>query len=137
MSRNDLEDRLIRFAIRVVKFAEQLPNSIVGIRLKDQIIRAATSAPLNYGEAQSAESRRDFVHKSKIVLKELRESNVALKMIEGLKLSKDQVETSELLKEANELIAIFVTSVQTARKNDEIKEQGIKNSEYRSRRIRE
>lgn len=119
MSRNDLEDRLIVFAIRAVKLAEQLPKTVIGIRLHDQLTRASSSAPLNYGEAQSAESRKDFVHKCKIVLKELRESNVALKMIDGLKLVKDNQELTWLLKEADELIAIFVTSVETARRNDE------------------
>lgn len=119
MSRNDLEDRLIRFAVRAVKFAEQLPKSVVGNRLNDQLTRASTSAPLNYGEAQSAESRKDFVHKTKVVLKELRESNVALKMITGLELAKDIEEQTWLLKEVGELIAIFVTSVETARRNDE------------------
>lgn len=81
---------------------------------------ASSFAPLNYGEGQSAESRKDFIHKVKIVLKELRESNVALKMIERLKLAKDLQELAWLLKEVNELIAIFVTSVETARRNDKI-----------------
>lgn len=121
MATNDLEDRLIRFAIRAIKLAEQLPRNVIGIRINDQLTRSSSSAPLNYGEAQSAESRKDFVHKSKIVLKELRESNVALKMIEGLQLSKQPGEISFLLKEVNELISIFVTSVQTARRNDENK----------------
>jgi four helix bundle protein len=118
MSRNDLEDRLIAFAIRAVRLAEQLPKTFIGNRLNDQITRASTSAPLNYGEAQSAESRKDFVHKSQVVLKELRESNVAFKMIDGLKLAKDPQELVDLMKEVNELIAIFVTSVNTARRND-------------------
>ena len=121
MSKNDLEDRLISFAIRAVRLAEQLPKTIIGNRLNDQLTRASSSAPLNYGEAQSAESRKDFVHKSKVVLKELRESNVALKMIDGLKLAKDTLELATLLSEANELIAIFVTSVNTARRNDQKK----------------
>ena len=119
MSRNDLEDRLIAFAIRAVRLAEQLPKTAIGNQLKDQLTRASSSAPLNYGEAQSAESRKDFIHKSKVVLKELRESNVALKMINGLNLAKDPIELAALLKEANELIAIFVTSVETARRNDQ------------------
>src|SRR6187200_2117883 len=119
MARNDLEDRLINFAIRAIKLAEQLPRSVIGIRISDQLTRASSSAPLNYGEAQSAESRKDFVHKSKVVLKELRESNVALKIIDGLNLVQDIDELAALLKEANELIAIFVTSIQTARNNDQ------------------
>ena len=118
MSRNDLEDRLIRFAVRAIKLADQLPKTIIGNRLRDQLTRASSSAPLNYGEAQSAESRKDFVHKTKVVLKELRESNVALKMIDALKLLKEPNDLPFLLNEANELIAIFVTSVETARRND-------------------
>ncbi len=118
MSRNDLEDRLIRFAVRAIKLADQLPKTIIGMRLRDQLTRASSSAPLNYGEAQSAESRKDFVHKTKVVLKELRESNVALKMIDALKLIKEPNDLSFLLPEANELISIFVTSVETARRND-------------------
>ena len=129
MARNDLEDRLINFAIRSIKLAEQLPKSVIGNRLNDQLTRASSSAPLNYGEAQSAESRKDFVHKSKIVLKELRESNVALKMVDGLGLAKDPNELAFLLREADELISIFVTSVQTARRNDEA-DRRIGNSEY-------
>ncbi|HEX5113008.1 MAG TPA: four helix bundle protein [Saprospiraceae bacterium] len=120
MARNDLEDRLIRFAVRAIKFADKLPKTAIGIRLKDQLIRASSSAPLNYGESQSAESRKDFIHKLKIVLKELRESNVALKMIEALELSKDKNEQQWLLNEVNELISIFVASVQTAEENDKI-----------------
>ena len=118
MSRNDLEDRLIAFAVRAVGLAGQLPKTVIGIRLTDQLTRASSSAPLNYGEAQSAESRKDFIHKVKVVLKELRESNVALKMIDGLNIAKDLQELAWLLKEANELISIFVTSVETARRND-------------------
>lgn len=123
MSRNDLEDRLIAFAIRAVRLAEQLPKTVIGSRLNDQLTRASSSAPLNYGEAQSAESRKDFVHKSQVVLKELRESNVAFKMIDGLKLANDPNELTALMKEVNELIAIFVTSVNTARRNDQKKKE--------------
>lgn len=119
MARNDLEARLVRFAIQAVELTEELPKNVVGVRLKDQLTRAATSTALNYGEAQSAESRKDFIHKLSIALKELRESKVALSMVEGLRLSPKPDKVSSLLKEANELIAIFVTSVQTARRNDQ------------------
>ena len=115
---------MIAFAIRAIRLAEQLPKTVIGIRLNDQLTRASSSAPLNYGEGQSAESRKDFIHKIKIVLKELRESNVALKMIDGLQLTKDRHELSSLLKEANELISIFVTSVETARRNDRYLKKG-------------
>ncbi|MBF8296681.1 MAG: four helix bundle protein [Bacteroidetes bacterium] len=80
----DLEGRLIRLAVQIVRIADAFPDTKAGRILSDQLIRSGTSAALNYGEAQSAESKRDFVHKLKIVLKELRESSVALKIASEL-----------------------------------------------------
>jgi len=71
----DLEDRLIDFSVSVIKIADQLPKTYTGKHLGAQIVRSGTSPALNYGEAQSAESRRDFIHKMKISLKELRETS--------------------------------------------------------------
>ena len=114
----DLEARIIQFAITVMQLCEKLPNTKAANQLGGQLINSSSSCPLNYGEAQSAESRKDFIHKMKIVLKELRESNANLKMIDGLKLAPDPDEVKTLLKEANELISIFVKSIQTATGND-------------------
>jgi len=69
MSRNDFEDRLINFAIRAIRLAEQLPRNGIGIQLNDQLTRASSFAPLNYGEAQSAESRKDFFTSPKLYSK--------------------------------------------------------------------
>ncbi len=77
----DLEDRLISFSIRIMEIAEKLPNTKSGIYIANQMIRSGTSPALNYAEAQSAESRNDFIHKMKICLKELRETHVSLKII--------------------------------------------------------
>jgi len=85
MDKFDLEERLIQFAVTVIKLAGSLPNSTIGNHLEGQIIRSATSPALNYGEAQSVESRKDFIHKMSICLKELRETFVALKIIETAK----------------------------------------------------
>ena len=120
MPKYDLEDRLVQFAVSVMQLTEMLPKTKIGIQLSDQMIRSSSSAALNYGEAQSAESRKDFIHKLKVVLKELRETNANLKMVDGLKLSPDPDLVASLLKEANELISIFVRSIQTATKNDVI-----------------
>jgi len=79
----DLQKRLITHSIGVIELAEGLPRSITGTQLAKQLIRSGTSSALNYGEAQGAESRKDFVHKLKIVLEELRETFVGLKIIEG------------------------------------------------------
>lgn len=112
----DLEDRLIDFAARCIKVAESLPNSRAGWHLCDQLSRSGTSPALNYGEAQAAESRRDFIHKMKTGLKELRETLVCLKII-----VRSGLQTSERLEslttECNELISIFVTSIRTAKDN--------------------
>jgi four helix bundle protein len=112
----DLEDRLIDFAARCVKVAESLPNNRAGYHLCDQLTRSGTSPALNYGEAQAAESRKDFVHKMKISLKEFREAQICLKIIvkSGL-LELERLQS--LIDEANELVAIFVTSIKTAKQN--------------------
>ena len=113
----DLEERLIDYAILISDLIEQLPNSKLCNHIGGQIIRSGTSPALNYGEAQSAESTNDFIHKLKIILKELRESNICLKML----LRKSYPEIEDLIiiaqTETNELISIFVKSIQTAKTN--------------------
>lgn len=112
----DLEDRLIVFAVTVIKIADQLPKTYPGKHLGGQIVRSGTSPALNYGEAQSAESRQDFIHKMKISLKELRENSVNLKIMQRADLLKNNPALIQVMNEANELISIFVKSIQTARK---------------------
>lgn len=80
-SKFDLEERLIDFAISVIKISESLKSSAAGRHISGQLVRSGTSPALHYGEAQSAESMNDFIHKLKILLKELRETLVALKII--------------------------------------------------------
>ena len=77
----DLEGRLIDFAVRIIRTAESLSKTRVGNHIAGQLIRCGTSPAPNYGEAQSAESRSDFIHKIKISLKELRETRIWLLMI--------------------------------------------------------
>jgi four helix bundle protein len=117
MDRYDLEDRLIKFAANTIKMAESLPNTPIGIYLKGQIVRSCTSPALNYGEAQSAESKKDFIHKMSICLKELRETFVSLKIIKSSELIIADKLFDESYKENNELISIFVKSIETAKKN--------------------
>jgi four helix bundle protein len=116
MTKFDLEERLISFAVLIIEIANEIDNSKAGSILASQLIRSGTSPALNYGEAQSGESRKDFIHKIKIVLKELRETNVCLKIIHRAKLVKTEGKTLLALKENDELISIFVKSVQTAEK---------------------
>lgn len=112
-----MEERLISFAVLIIQIANKLPNSGVGAHLSGQITRSGTSPALNYGEAQSAESKKDFIHKIQIVLKELRETLVCLKIIDRSGLLSVNSEIELAIKESNELISIFVKSVETAKKN--------------------
>ena len=112
----DLEDRLIDFAVRIIRIAESLPKSRIGSHIAGQLVRSGTSPAPNYGEAQSAESPADFVHKMKLCLKELRETRVWLLMIVRAKIIKPASKLESLIDENNQLISIFVKSIQTARK---------------------
>jgi four helix bundle protein len=113
----DLEDRLIDFAVRIIRTAESLPRTKVGQHIKGQLLRSGTSPAPNYGEAQSAESRADFVHKMKLSLKELRETRVWLQMITKANLIKPSLKVDPLIDETNQLISIFVKSIKTAKNN--------------------
>ncbi len=113
----DLEERLIDFAVRIIQVTESLPKTKVGNHISGQLIRSGTSPAPNYGEAQSAESRSDFIHKMKISLKELRETRVWLLMIVRANLIKPPKKLDSLIDENNQLISIFVTSIKTAKQN--------------------
>jgi len=119
MNKFDLEERLINFAVSIVEIDETMPNTRAGNHLGGQLLRSGTSPALNYGEAQSGESRKDFIHKIKIALKELRETFVCLKIIYRTKLFKSEEKIVLVMKENNELISIFVKSAETAQKNYE------------------
>ena len=113
----DLEERLIDFAVRIIKTAESLPKTKVGNHIAGQLMRSDTSPAPNYGEAQSAESRADFVHKMKLSLKELRETKVWLRMIVMADVIKPALKLEPLLNESDQLISIFVSSLRTAEQN--------------------
>ncbi len=113
----DLENRLIDFAVRIIRISESLPKSKVGRHIAGQLIKSGTSPAPNYGEAQSAESRSDFIHKMKISLKELRETRVWLLILIRSGLIKPATKLDSLIDENNQLISIFVKSVTTARQN--------------------
>ena len=115
--RNNLEERLIDFAVSIIRIAESLPETKIGKHIGGQLTRSGTSPAPNYGEAQDAESRADFIHKMKISLKELRETKVWLQMIIKASLINPSSKLELLIREADELISIFVTSVKTAKKN--------------------
>ena len=114
MKPNQLEERLIQFAIDVILICKKIDNSFASEHLAKQLIRSATSAALNYGEARGVESSRDFLHKMKICLKELRECLVNMKIQKGAQLILDIEGLDKLIKENDELISIFVVSIKTA-----------------------
>ncbi len=113
----DLEERLISFSVNILNLAEQLPNTRNGNYIGGQIIKSGTAPALIYGEAQGAESRKDFIHKMKIALKELRETHIALKIIKKKPLVRNFDKVNGLLDECDELISIFVSSIKTAHDN--------------------
>ena len=109
-----LEDRLIDFGAAVCASIRRIPQDLAGIHISRQLIRSSTSPAANYAEARGAESRRDFVHKIQISLKELRETSVWLRFVQ--KLYGEKSDVKQLWNECSQLIAIFVGSVNTARK---------------------
>ncbi|MFZ6024517.1 MAG: four helix bundle protein [Bacteroidota bacterium] len=113
----DLEDRLIRFAVSCIEAAEKLPRTFAGNHLGGQLTRSGAAPALQYGEAQSAESRTDFIYKMKIALKELRETRNCLAIIEKLNWE-IPINLSTIRKECTELVFIFLKSIDTAKKNN-------------------
>lgn len=112
----DLEDRPVDFAADAIDVVDSLPKTRAGNHIAGQLIRSGTSPAPNYGEAQSAESRKDFIHKMKVSMKELRETMVWLKIIRRKKMiPEDQI--GPVFEECNQLISIFVKSIQTAQEN--------------------
>ena len=114
---NKLEERLIRFAIAIVRLTGQLPQNPQAKHIGTQVLRSGTAAAPNYGEARAAESRADFIHKLKIALKELNETAIWLRIIQG-SFAIDTDFLNRLVAENTELCKILVPSIQTARRND-------------------
>ncbi len=111
----ELEERLILFSIDCINIAENLVKNYIGNHIGYQLVKASTSSALNYGEVQGAESTKDFIHKMKIVLKELKETHINLRIIKLKPLTSINIDNA--INEADELISIFVISLKTASKN--------------------
>ena len=101
----------------VIEVVESLVSTRAGGHVAGQLIRCGTSPTANYAEAQSAESRRDFVHKLKVVLKELRETRIWLLIVQRRDLSEKPALVRDCLGECDELIRIIRTSVDTTQRN--------------------
>jgi len=116
MTTAELIERLIDFAAMIIELTDSLKRTRAGLALNDQMSRSGISAALNYGEAAGAESPKDFIHKLQVVLKELRETWMALRITEKAKLSSNPVLLQTCLTECNELISIFTKSVLSNKK---------------------
>ena len=114
----DLERRLVKFAARTGKVVDAIPNTRLGRHIAGQLVRSGTSPAPNYAEACGAESKKDFIHKLRICEKELRESQCWLRLIISAGLLAE-TRLSALIDESDELIAIMVQSILTARKRDQ------------------
>jgi four helix bundle protein len=114
----ELQNRLVKFSGMVIWLASDLKECYAGKHLYSQIVRSATSAALNYGEAQAAETRKDFNHKLGIVFKELKETEVNLEIILESMVFKQDLPFVNALKETRELVAIFSATLKTVRKKE-------------------
>jgi four helix bundle protein len=111
----DLEDRLLDYAAAIVRLVEELPKSRAGNHVTAQLLRPGTSPLPNHGEAESAESPADFIHKLKVCLKELRETKRWLRLVARIPALPAHA-VDPLLAETVELIRIFAASIRTAEK---------------------
>lgn len=115
MTTTELKERTFHFGIRVVRVVESLPRSAVARALGQQLLRAGTSVGANYRAAARARSRADFVAKLGIVEEECDETLFWMELLVALKLIK-RSRLTNLLHEGNELLAIVVSSIKTARR---------------------
>ena len=113
----NLEDGLVEYTCQMIDIVEALPNSRAGNYIAGQLIRSCHSPAFNYGEVQGAESRNDFIHKMAVVLKELKECRVAVKIIRRKEMIQAVDNLGILYKETEELIAIIAKSIVTANRN--------------------
>jgi len=114
----DLDDRLIDFGVLIIEISETVDKTRDAARyLGGQLVRSGTSPGLHYGEAQAAESRKDFIHKMKVIHKELNETCRNLKMIKRARLHLNTAKIESVLDECNELSAIIGKSIITAKRN--------------------
>ena len=114
--RFDLEERLLEYAVRIIRLVDALPATRAGRHVADQLLRCGTSPLANHGELQGAESRKDFIHKLGVCLKEIREARRWLRLVHRVPLLTPS-KVSPLIAETESLIKIFAASIRTAQKN--------------------
>jgi len=116
MSEHDLKTRTKAFALRILKLVDALPKTTAGRAFASQIVRSGTSVAANYRSACRAKSTADFVAKMSIVEEEADETLFWLELLEESELV-TAAKLTAIKQEANELIAITVASIKTARRN--------------------
>jgi len=115
-ARFDLEERLLAFSARIIEIVDALPNTRAANHIAGQLLRCGTSPYGNHGEVEAAESRRDFIHKLRVCLKELKETRRWLRLVRRAKFLPEQ-KIAPALGEAEELTKIFFASIRTAERN--------------------
>ncbi len=115
--RKEIENRLVTLAQKINQICKSLDGSFMSDHLSKQIIRSSTSAALSYGEAQGAESKNDFIHKISIILKELRETQISLRLLSDTIKDSAKAEMEFCTDECAQLVAIFHKTVITAKSN--------------------
>lgn len=116
MKGDDIEERLIAFAIRIINLSDNLPSSRAGNHIAGQILRSGTAPAAHYAEARSAESKKDFIHKLKIGLKEMNETRIWLRILMGSNLMVEN-KLQNLHDECQSLCRILSSSITTTKKN--------------------
>jgi four helix bundle protein len=119
MKKSELESRLVKFSVNIIGMTKEMDGSFESQHLGKQIIRSGTASSLLYGEAQGAPTKKDFIHKISLVLRELRETFINLKIINDTHLCVNQGKINGILDENNQLISIFTKTYQTSVKNEE------------------
>jgi four helix bundle protein len=115
MKGDDIAERLLDFAVRVLRLGQSLPKTAIGRHVGGQLLRCSTSAGSNYEEARGGESRADFTHKLGVSWKEARESWYWLRLVHRAELLKPS-SVENLIQEAKELSSILASSLKTVRK---------------------
>ena len=110
---DELEERLVNFAVRIIRLSTRLPRTQAGKHIAGQILRSGTSPAPNYGEARGAESYADFVHKVRVVIKELNETSIWLRIIERSEILSATL-LADIVRENKDLCRIFTTTLKTA-----------------------
>ena len=110
---DDIQERLIDFAVSVLRLTESLPNTAAGRHVSGQLLRSGTSSAMNYGEARRAESRKDFSHKLGVTLKELNETSIALEILRRSEMAPSDA-LAPIQRECTELSRIINSSIKTA-----------------------